>query len=105
MFPDFGCQIFTYPCNVMYVTSFLVFHTIVTVNIGLKKVVRMVTSIPLIECLCYKPERINKDIGVETTDTNTCLTLSNTKQETDLGTLVVPFNQTFHPLHVCMWDQ
>ena len=31
---------------------------------------------------------------------NTCLTLSNTKRGTDLGTLVVPFNQTFHPLHI-----
>ena len=40
------------------VTSFLVFHTKVTVNIGLKAAVRMVTSIPLIRCLCYKPERI-----------------------------------------------
>ena len=40
------------------VTSFLVFHTRVTVNIGLKEVVRMVTSIPLIRCLCYKPECI-----------------------------------------------
>ena len=27
--------------------------------IGLKEVVRMVTSILLIRCLCYKPERIN----------------------------------------------
>ena len=42
----------------VYVTSFLVFHTKVTVNIGLKKVFRMVTSIPWIRCLCYKPERI-----------------------------------------------
>ena len=29
------------------ITSFLVFHTKVTVNIGLKEVVRMVTSIPI----------------------------------------------------------
>ena len=28
------------------------------------------------------------------------LTLSNTKRETDLGMLVVPFDQTFHPLHI-----
>ena len=35
-----------------------VFHTWVTVNIGLKQVFRMVASIPLIRCLCYKPERI-----------------------------------------------
>ena len=27
------------------------------------------------------------------------LTLSNTKWGTDLGTLVVPFDQTFHLLH------
>ena len=36
----------------MYVTSFFVFHTKVTVKIGLKEVVEMVTSIPLIRCLC-----------------------------------------------------
>ena len=30
---------------------------------------------------------------------HTSLTLSNTKRGTDLGTLVVPFDQTFHPLH------
>ena len=30
---------------------------------------------------------------------NINLTLSNIKRGTDLGTLVVPFNQTFHPLH------
>ena len=38
--------------------SFLVYHTKVTVNVGLKDVSRMVTSIPSIRCLCYKPERI-----------------------------------------------
>ena len=27
------------------------------------------------------------------------LTLSNTKQGTDLGVVVVPFEQTFYPLH------
>ena len=33
-------------------------------------------------------------------DENSSLTLSNIKQGTDLGTLVVPFDfQTFHPLH------
>ena len=42
--------------QVINVTSFLVFHTKVTLNIGLKEVVRMVTSIPFIRCLCYKPE-------------------------------------------------
>ena len=40
------------------ITSFLVFHTKVTVNIGLKEVVRMVTFILLIRCLCFKPEGI-----------------------------------------------
>ena len=43
---------------ITYVTSFVAFHTKVTVNIGPKEVVRMVTSILLIRCLCYKPERI-----------------------------------------------
>ena len=28
------------------------------------------------------------------------LTLSNIKRGTDLGMLVVPFDQTFHPLHL-----
>ena len=80
----------------IYVTSFLAFHTKVTVNIGLKEVVRMVTSIPSIRCLCYKPEhkRVKK-----TTDKSTSLTLSNTKRGTDLGTQVVPFDQTFYPVH------
>ena len=32
-------------------------------------------------------------------NTEDSLTLSNTKQRTDLGTLVVPFMQTFHLLH------
>ena len=35
---------------------------------------------------------------------STCLTLFNTKRGTDLGTLVVPFDQTFHPLHVYTLD-
>ena len=30
---------------------------------------------------------------------STCLTLSTTKGGTDLGTLVVPFDQTCHPLY------
>ena len=68
-------------------------------NIGLKEVVRMVTSIPLIRCLCYKPEPI-RTLELTTTYTSTCLTLSNTKRGTDLGTLVVPLDQTFHPLHL-----
>ena len=34
------------------------------------------------------------------TDMNKSLALSNTKKETDLGTLVVPFDQTFHLLHL-----
>ena len=46
----------------------------------------MVTSIPSIRCLCYQPERIR------------ILTLSTTKQGTDIGTLVVPFDQTFPPV-------
>ena len=58
------------------------------IDIGLKHVVRMVTSIPSI-----------RYIGVKTTDTSTSLTLSNTKRGTDLDMLVVPFDQTFHPLH------
>ena len=46
------------------------------------------------------------DIGVEyLRSEHTNLTLSNTKRGTDLGTLVVPFDQTFHPLHICYgWD-
>ena len=47
-------------CSVesIYVTSFFkVFHAQVRVNIGLKILVRMVTSIPFTRCLCYKPER------------------------------------------------
>ena len=48
------------------VTSFLVFHTKVTVNIGLKEAVRMVTSIPLIKCLCYKPERVKQQLQNKT---------------------------------------
>ena len=53
----------------------------------------VVTSIWLIRCLCYKPERIR------TSDMSTCLTLSNIKRGMDLGTLVVPFDQTFHLFH------
>ena len=30
-------------------------------------------------------------------------TLSNTKRGTDLGTLVIPFDQTFHPLHILLY--
>ena len=41
-----------------------------------------------------------KNIGVKNLSTSTCLTLSNTKRGTDLGTLVVPFDQTFHPLYI-----
>ena len=33
-------------------------------------------------------------------DTNKSLTLSNTKGGMDLGTLVVPFSQTFYLLHI-----
>ena len=44
--------------NCIYVTSFLVFHTKVTVNIDLKDVVRMVTSIPSMRCLCYYWRRL-----------------------------------------------
>ena len=44
--------------QIINVASFLVFQTEVTVNIGLKDVVRMVASIPSIRCLCYEPERI-----------------------------------------------
>ena len=43
---------------IIYMSPVLVFHTKVTVNIGLKEVVRMVTFILLIKCLCYNPERI-----------------------------------------------
>ena len=42
-----------------------------------------------------------KDIEVEyLRSERISLTLSNTKRGTDLGTLVVPFDQTFHPLHL-----
>ena len=44
--------------------------------------------------------------GINTLSGSFCnmyLTLSNTKRGTDIGTLVVPFDQTFHPLH--RWDQ
>ena len=34
-----------------------------------------------------------------TSDTSTCVTLSTTKRGMNLGTLVVLFDQTFHPLH------
>ena len=40
------------------------------------------------------------DTGVRASDTSTCLTLSTTKQGMDLGSLVVPFDQTFPPLHL-----
>ena len=40
----------------------------------------------------------NKKLETNASDTNTSLTLSNTKRGTDLGTLAVPFDQTFHPL-------
>ena len=39
-----------------------VWNTGETGNIGLKRLVRMVASIPFIRCLCYKPERFNKNI-------------------------------------------
>ena len=42
----------------IYVTSFIVLLTKVTLNVGLKDVVRMETSIPSLRCLFYKPERI-----------------------------------------------
>ena len=56
-----------------YVTGFLVFHSNVTVNIGLKHVIRMAASILLIRCLCYKPERIRNwskkpQIGTQKSD-------------------------------------
>ena len=47
---------------------------------------------------------LNKDIGVRTSDMSTCLTFSNTKRGTDLGMLVVPYDQTFHPIHVFCVD-
>ena len=74
----------------------------------------MVASIPLIRCLCYKPERIRLFNSYEIlllgtfldqehwrilSDADNSLTLSDTKRVTDLGTLVVPFMQTFHLLH------
>ena len=70
----------------------------------------MVTSIPLIRCLCYKTERIRKHcltlvkdffgnfkseqdcLDYHISHKNNSLTLSNTKGGTDLGTLVVPFD-------------
>ena len=54
-------------CNYIDVNSFLVFRTKVTVNIGLKEVVKMVTSILLIICICYKPERIRIFLSFPTT--------------------------------------
>ena len=39
------------------------------------------------------------EIGVEYHRSTFNLTLSNNKRGTDLGALVVPFDQTFHPLH------
>ena len=58
-----------------------VFHAKVTVNIGLKRLV--------------------KEIGVEhLRSEHINLTLSKTKRRMDIGTLVVPFDQTFHPLHI-----
>ena len=41
-----------------------------------------------------------RTLDLRTSDMSTCLTTSNTKRVTDLGTLVVPFDQTFHPLHL-----
>ena len=35
---------------------------------------------------------------------HTNLTLSNTKQGTDVGTLEVPFEQTFHLLHLSQFS-
>ena len=43
-------------------------------------------------------------LELKTSDTSPCLTLSNTKRGMDLGTLVVLFDQTFHPLHVFNGD-
>ena len=45
--------------QVINVTSFLVFHTKVTVNSGLKEVIRMGASILLKRCPCYKHEQGN----------------------------------------------
>ena len=46
-----------FPVSMSPVSS--VFHTEITVNVGLKNTVREVTSIPSIRCLCYKPEHFS----------------------------------------------
>ena len=50
---------------------------------------------------CHKFPLIS-DIDIEVeylSSEHTSLTLFNTKRGTNLGTLVVPFDQIFHPLH------
>ena len=42
----------------VFTSLYIIVITYKGVDSGLKEVVRMVTSIPFIRCLCYKPERI-----------------------------------------------
>ena len=85
----------------IHVTSFLVFHTNtkVTVNIGLKEVVRMVTSIPSIRCLCYKPERMRIFLCLPPTHAKSKLLRSRSP----LFSLTLTFRQQLVKTHPAIW--
>ena len=49
-----------------------VFHTEITMNIGLKNTVRVGASIPSIRCLCYKPGRFRLSLSPQNKQSQNC---------------------------------
>ena len=52
-------------------------------NIGLKRLARMVASIPSTRCLCYKPERLRLSLSLPPTQAKSKLLRSAKKKEMD----------------------